>query len=325
MKNRFYDNTRVSSFRTCPRSYMFRHMLHWTPKSKSFALTFGSGWHEGMDVIWREISKDTDMDATELAKLAMEGFMEAWKGDGHPGIDDMNFGIDQPWGFRSPMTALEMYLEYIDERRNFFKNDFELVDIERPFAVPLSPTDDSLFYVGRLDKTFRSRGKLYIGEHKTTTAYKKDGPFMYAFLESFSPNSQVDGYMFGGRMIYGEKLKGIMVDAALVHKTIHDAFRFIPVERQFAQLDAWLWETHYQIDQIEANITAYEEAEPGNDYLAAFPKNTTSCANYGGCIYRGLCKMWANPKGKECPPGFKEEKWSPFEKLELAKIGLEEN
>jgi len=324
MKDRFYDNTRVSSFRGCPRSFLYRHVMHWTPEHKSYALTFGSGWHEGMDVIWRELAKDPKVDAVDLAKEAVKAFMVIWKEDGHPSMDEMSFGDDQPWGFRSPMTALEMFINYIDERRSFITADnFELVDIERPFAVPLDPDDPTLFYVGRLDKSFKRMGKYYLGEHKTTTAYKKDGPFMYAFIESFSPNSQVDGYSFAARMIYGEKFKGVMIDAALVHKTIHDEFRFIPVERQFSQLDAWLWETHYHIAQIEANMAAVEATEPHDAYLAAFPKNTTTCANYGGCVYRDLCKMWANPIGKDCPNGFKVEKWSPFEELELVSLGLE--
>lgn len=323
--NKYYDNTRVSSYRSCPRSFFFRHVKHWEPVRKSAALIFGGAWHEGMDEIWTKLVEQPDIDTIELSKLALKAFMGKWIEEGFPALDEIGPEEEQMIGFRHPMTALEMYIEYIDQRRGYITDPrFKLLAVEKPFAVPLDPDDPTLFYVGRLDKVFQRGRDVYVGEHKTTTAFRKDGGFMSTFLDSFSPNSQIDGYTFAAHIEYGDAVTGVMVDAALVHKNHHDIFRFIPIERQFSQIEGWLWETHYHIDQIEQNKEAFKQCDPDASYMPAFPKNTQSCAMYGRCPYASVCKMWPNPAGKDTPPGFHVNKWSPFKTLELEKIGLSE-
>jgi hypothetical protein len=144
-------------------------------------------------------------------------------------------------------------------------------------------------------------------------------------MDSFSPNSQVDGYLYAAHLIYGDKVKACWIDASLVHAKEHNGFRFIPVERQLQQLGAWLWETRYWIAQIEANESAYGNYIHANDeaqdeYMPAFPKNTSSCNNFGNCSFLDLCKMWSNPAVKKDPPGFAVDHWEPFNVLEFNKI-----
>ena len=325
MTDKFYDNTRISAFRVCPRMFFYRHVKHWVPERLSPALVFGGGWHEMMDVVWDRIANNPEMDAEDIAKLSFKAFLDYWAERGMTPIDEMDEDEVERLGARHPMNAYEMVYNYIDERRALLSSsELKLLEIEIPFAVPLDPNNAQLFYVGRLDKVFSFRGSVYVGEHKTTSEYKKDGPFRDSFIDSFSPNSQVDGYAFAGHIKYGELFKGIWIDAALVHKQIHDAFKLIPIERLDSQLDAWLWETIYQVRQIEANKEQCSTLDPNDKYLAAFPKNTSSCSMYGGCTYRDVCRMIANPLGRDAPNGFKEEPWSPFKELELEKIGMKE-
>lgn len=161
--------------------------------------------------------------------------------------------------------------------------------------------------------------------HNTTTSYRKGGPFRNDFLDSFSPNSQIDGYLYRMRMEYGNDSGGVRVDAALVHKQVHDGFKFIPEDHQFAQIDSWLWTTHYWIDQIEANKAILaERSSLDMPYLAAFPQNTNSCGNYGGCPYADICRAVANPAKLEGKPplGYHRNHWSPFSEIKLEKIGF---
>jgi hypothetical protein len=127
-------------------------------------------------------------------------------------------------------------------------------------------------------------------------------------------------------MLYGDECKAVWVDGALVHKKVHDGFIFIPVERQTSQLDAWLWETRYFIDQIEGNWDAMRgQNDPKAPYMSAFPKCTNSCQDFArNCSYIDLCKSWSNPQGhtRTAPEGYKQDPWSPFDRLELSKIGL---
>lgn len=326
-KNRFYDNTRISSFRTCPRKYYFRHILDWTGEGFVPPLTFGGAWHSAMDFVWKECCGTHGHFKTEdIVRTAYsDGFLPHWLEEGGPDPDEMGSDVIEELGMRTPMVALEMLYNYVDERRGFL-SEIELLEVELPFAVPLDPEDETLFYVGRFDKVFRMKGGVYIGEHKTTSLFAKIGGFRSTFIDSFSPNSQIDGYLHALHMLYPDEAKGIWIDAALVHKNHHDIFKIIPIERQIDQLDSWLWETRDWIGQMEEQTSALSVLEKLNgSYMPAFPKNTNSCQDFArSCTYINLCKAWSNPRGKELPAGLQIDKWSPFERLELGKIGLEE-
>lgn len=330
---KFFDNTRISSFKVCPRRYYYEHVRHWRPDSKSVALTFGSAWHAAQDVIWgaqtggslhlMAVKRDSNK---ALVDEAYAAFIKTWLEDKLPHPDEMSPDELADFAPRTPQIAKEMLYAYIDARSHLFQDpSFKVVDVERPFAVPLDPDDASLWYVGRLDKVFQYRGSFYVGEHKTTTAYKKGSYFRSDFLDSFSPSSQIDGYLFALRMMFGDKASAVWVDAALVHKIEHDGFKFIPIERQHQMIDAFLWTTRHWIDEIEGNKLALAEREADDaPYLAAFPQNTSSCGQYGGCPFRSICQTIANPAKETQPPlGFKTEIWDPLQKIDLSKIGFE--
>lgn len=321
----FYDNTRISDYRTCPRRFYFRHVRHWVPDATAVALIFGSAWHAAMDVLWVAMTAHKGMKLTvkDIVSMSYDAFVLKWIQEGAPHPSEMDADDIEEFQPRTPMIAKEMLHGYLTARSNFFQR-IELIDVERPFAVPLDAGDDTRQYVGRLDKSFTDEGRFRLAEHKTTTAYKINGYFRNDFLDSFTPNSQIDGYQFAANLLYDRPLDSIHVDAALVHKSVHDGFKFIPVDRMESQLDAWLWETHVWIDQIEANKAALaDEGRTNTPYMAAFPKNTSSCGSYGGCPYRDICKAVANPhKLRKVPLGYKVSPWSPFNEIALEKIGF---
>jgi hypothetical protein len=329
---RLFDNTRLSVFKSCPRKYLLEHIYDLRPSMKSAALIFGGAWHEGMDVIWREhAAKKADFPS--VVAEAYAAFCRHWIEAGMPPPDEIDPDEMERMLPRIPQVAEEMFWNYLEARQYIFKDpSFKLIAIEQPFAVPLDPNDNSLFYVGRLDKTFEFRRQIIVGEHKTTTSYRKalgkgGVPFRSDFLDSFSPNSQIDGYLYASRQLYGAKATSVWVDAALVHKTVHDGFTFIPVDRQFAQLDAWLWETMHWVDQVESNIAVLNERSAdaaSTRYLAAFAKNTGNCSSYGGCPMMDICKTIANPATlTEVPLGYRVESWSPFQIVKLQELGFE--
>jgi len=326
---KFYDNTRISAFKKCPRFFYYRHVRDWTRGTNS-ALVFGGAWHEAMDCVWALLcDKETSHTTEEIVDRAMVEFMGKWYKDGMENPEEMDSIDLDNLRTNRPDIAREMLFEYIGTRRNLLqRDDFTLLEIEKPFAVPLDPNDPSLFYVGRIDKTFDFQGNIIAGEHKTTSLYSKSTGIRPQYLSSYSPNSQIDGYLYAGNIEFGPRFKSIWIDIALKHKTIHDTFVFLPIERQNTHLDSWLWEIHYWIGQIEANKEALmiTESERGQQkYMAAFPKNTNSCMDFNTeCTFMDLCKMWTNPTEKETPNGFKEEKWEPFNILNLESIGLEQ-
>lgn len=307
----YHDNTKVSDYRRCPRFFYFRHELGWVVDTPRLALAFGGAWHKAMDILWTNINDEY------ASNLAYDAFLLAWIGEyklSHP--DDMGPAEIEQCGMRHPFTAHEMLINYVAVRRTWI-SECEVLAIERPFIVSLS---DDIFYAGRIDKIVKRRGKIHGIEHKTTSAYKKDGPFRKQFLESFSPDSQIDGYLFAGHELYGQDFQGIYVDGALVHKTIHDGFCMIPVQRHPKQLEAWKWETQEQVGLIRHN-KGFQNLATDIGFMAAWPKNTNSCWDFNAaCSYLNLCKSWPDPREKELPSGYVVDKWDPFTFLGLEEL-----
>lgn len=324
MKNRYYDNTRLSDHRRCNRYFFWRHRANLVPVGTGLALVFGQCWHLAMERLWPDVN--AGLPDKEVLLRAAKAFIDGWTEHNLP-VDPTPEEADN-MSPRTVATAVAMLEHYIAQRKAFIKN-CKLISIERPFAVPIDPNDPTLLYVGRKDKVVcDDRGKILPVEHKTTTAYLKDGGFKRSFTDSFSPNSQVDGYIHAQIMESGpENVRGLYVDAALVHEKVHDKFMMIPVTRMGEMLDAWLYETHTEISRIEANDLALAEVKPSDPYMAAFGKNTSACQDYGGCAYVNLCKGVTNPAkylaaDAPVPSGYKRSAWEPFSVLKLEQIGL---
>lgn len=325
---RYFDNTRLSYMKDCERKFYYRHRRHWRPQGTAIALVFGLAWHEAMEVVWPAINRGEPEDSAFQAGMA--AFEKRWVEESLPSFAEWDMEHNDKFSPRTPGVAAEMLYNYILRRGNWIR-ECEILAVEMPFAVPLEVHDENLFYIGRIDKVVRHRTDGLLGiEHKTTTAYKKDGGFRRDYLESFSPNSQVDGYIHALKMQHGTLAKGVWVDAALVHKQVHDQFKFIPCERIFAMLNAWGFDTTSVIDRIEYEDHRLEEFQSSDEvhsaeFMPAFPKNTEMCdTKYGPCAYKDVCRFIPNPeKLSEPPDGYIEEKWEPFDILNLSQIGLQ--
>lgn len=316
-KARLYDNTRLSDYKRCPRYFFYRHVLSWVPKGTRLPLIFGGSWHRALEVVWANIGRIDKRE--ELVKAAFAAFVEEWTNAGLP--YPLTYEQEKEFSPRTPMKAYDMIIAYISDRAERFR-DFRILAIEQPFIVPLDPLDPTLFYVGKIDKIVEYNAGKVIGiEHKTTTAYAKNGGFRGIFLDSFSPNSQVDGYQYALHMLYPERAGGVWVDAALVHRE-NEAFQFIPVEKQLKYLDSWLWDTRDWIRRVESDLRCYViadremEGDDPPDYMMAFPKNTNSCWDFmSACPYHDPCKAWANPLNRQMPDEYVHEPWDPLDQV----------
>lgn len=327
MIRKYYDNTLISGYRACPRKFYFRHIRNWKPTGTALPLVFGLSWHEAMDVVWGLAASDKG--DRDIRELAMEAFYDIWEREyGFARMENMDVAETDKCSPRTPGIAMEMLDNYISQRRDLLSK-FKILAIEQPFAVPLQKDESDLLYVGRMDKNFKHNGDVIIGEHKTTSLYGKATGFRPMFTDSFSPNAQVDGYLHAGHMLYGDDLRSIWIDGALVHKTVHDKFKFIPIDRQLSQLDAWLSDTRQWIDAIkdDEKRLAHELIGPALSYMKSFRKNTDNCYSYNSpCSYMHICKGCGNPTTIAEPPElFEEDAWSPFDVLELDLIGLKDD
>lgn len=330
---RIYSNSQISKYDTCNRQHLFYYILGLKGESKAPAPTFGRGWHKAMDVVWKRMCvsllDDEPPNRGNIIKDAYAAFEEEWVSEGFPGILELTPEDEQELKARTPYTAIGMIEEYVDIRGDFLRDKIKLIAVEQPFLVPLDPSDDELWYCGVVDKAIEYQGRVYFVDHKTTSAYAIKGGFRSTFTESFSPDTQIDGYIYAGRMLYGDKFKGVFIDGALVHKKVHDKYCLLPIERQTSQLDSWLWETLDKIKRIEKDkLRAAESKIDGRgEYLPAFVKNTQNCYSFNTpCSYMDLCKAWANPINdmakKGTPIGFRIDHSSPFDHIRLEELGI---
>lgn len=316
---RLYDNTRLSDYKRCPRYFFFRHVMDWVSTGeRKVALVFGSSWHAAMDRLWETTALRSPRDV--VVDSAFGAFIKTWIKEGMPPPSEIDLSMSEILMPRTPARAAEM-LEYYYDKRWAFIQSMEILDIERPFAVPLSPTDATLFYVGRIDKVLQPDSRSIRGiEHKTTTAMRLSGReqrISGMFKSSFSPNSQVDGYLYALDLLYPGKRTDVYVDAALVHKLGEDT-AFIPEERKEPMLDMWLWETHDWIDKIETDKARLTECRPSDPIMAAFGKRTDACHDFNtACVFLDLCKARANPLtwGAEAPQGYAVSHWDPLDHI----------
>ncbi len=303
----FKDNSRLSEFKLCPRKYWFHYVQHLVPAWKRIPLDFGTSWHNAMDFLYINYFENGKQ-GVELGKIAFEGFLEAWTELGYPA--EIELGDETNYKARTPGTAREMLMNYVLTRSNWLST-LELVSVELPFAVPLDPDNPLRFYVGRLDKVVKEKGYYWVVEHKTTSLYSIKLGMQDGFTDSFDPNSQIDGYSFALKMLFGAKSMGVVVDGALVHKTHHDVFKFIPVNKGAGYANQWLRDSNYWWDQVE-------KAKELNHYALNAPQACRTI--YGACEYKNIC-AYTNSKEdiKEAPSGYKIEKWEPFSFDELQK------
>lgn len=314
LTDRFDDNTRIGSYKDCPRRYFIRHVLNWRSEGTAITLAFGQAWHSAMDVVWT-YAKRVPQD--KLPDLAMAKFYETWEKEGF--ISDLDTEQIRALEPRTPGIAHEMLAQYTNVRWNMLQSA-DLIQAEQPFAVPL-PNLDNSWYVGRLDKVISYQGNTIALEHKTTAMYSKASGFQSNYIEGWYTDAQIKGYLFGGGLWY-PGLSQVWVDAALVHKTVHDQYRFVPVTHSFDIIkeflnDAEEWVTRMTADEYLWNEKGY--LGPG-----CFPKNENQCqGKHGNCTFIDICRTTANNQfTPDTPPpaGYIVEKWSPFETLGLEKI-----
>lgn len=305
------DNTMISSYRTCPRKFYYRHIRSWRGIGTAPALAFGSAWHEAMDVVWKLSQKDQGIE--QIHAYAMAKWSQKWEEEGFSTM--LNMAEQDQLSPRTPGNASEMVWNYIEKRTPFLKT-IDLVFCEKPFMVTF--TDPGLpKYIGRIDKGFRDEsGNFKLGEHKTTSLYAVKGGIQPRYIESFSPNSQIDGYFFASQRELNLNATACFADLALVHKQHHNIFKMVPLTRNQPAINNWETETTSWIDMMLADYSALlrlEEDEP----MHCFPRNTDSCFDFfTQCTYIDLCRYKDKPQAiHDLPPGLVVEKWEPFKVL----------
>lgn len=321
------DNSTVSCFRDCRRRALYRYVKDWTKDGPEPAsLAFGRGWHNGLDALYKlyyttrdETSKlfkaewpkikASDAFLETIADTAYKAFLEEWTDAGYPETPSFEDLETDPK--RTPIRAKNMFIQYYLDMMHIM-DGWSLIASETPFIVPLDDTETKYWYGGRTDKIIASEEGLWLVEHKTSSLYSKSSGFQSAFSDSFSPNSQIEGYMFAlhwlkarGEIKSDLPIVGVIVDAALVHKT-QFYFKRIPIYYDERLVTQWYEEVIQYVHEFDQTL------ENGK-----WSRNTDSCqGKYGCCQFVDVCRMYPdhNPllANNQPPQGFTERAWTPY-------------
>lgn len=145
--------------------------------------------------------------------------------------------------------------------------------IEMPFAFDSGirntiTGEGNYIFCGRLDEGIEHMNFTMIRDAKTTK-YSLDG----SYYERYSPDNQMSMYSLAGKVVLGEPIDSILIDAAQITKSFSRFGRGF-VERTPGQLDEWLRDQEYWIRLNEQFVR--------DGY---WPMNDTSCSKYGGCPF----------------------------------------
>lgn len=304
------DSTKIQCFQDCPRRFFYEYILGWRQDTPNVHLSFGSAWHEAMEVLMLALHADTRIGYTDTAvAAAFHAFMLVYQ----EALDyDPAMGLDCGKDPANARRALEMYA------KTWSRDNFETLFTEVAGTVPL--TEDRLIHF-KMDGIVRDKDGLWGYEHKTA------GKAYNSWREKWAIITQVGTYCYAMYCMYGDEAAGVMVNGAILRKPTKTApnnneMIRVPIRKNKAQIADWLWTTQHWLQQLDWNFDALTRCSQDDDVLMAFPKNPTSCTKFG-CAHPGLCASVPNPlrRAGSPPPGYTVRHWDPrVEQDERTKI-----
>lgn len=259
----FYVNaSSVDIINTCPRKAEYALLRGMRKEDESEALVFGKAIHAALETLYRadpaKRSLSDMIAAFEAAGASLASVPETEKRSLSNGVKILNRYFAS--------YASDPWVIYSDDKGPFVERSFEL-----PFKTHNKFT--SVFVHGQMDAVMQNTetGELVVVDHKTTSTVSD-------LINRVKPNLQFSLYAWAANQM-GLKVSRVMVNGIQVAKTKSDFLRIFTDRGpdDFAELDLSLTHAIEQYDKFSA--------------ADAWPMNTSSCSNYGGCQYLGICQL----------------------------------
>lgn len=302
------DNTKLSSFRSCPRKYYFRHILGLKEDKVAPPLNFNAAIHAGYAGWLTGLPADTAIGNALRSMQAQEFDPEQW---------------------RTPDKVVELLTALFQEEPPPLVKDKEgkpLVEVS--FAFPLLTLDDfnlrktldecgysDLIYCGIVDMFSTIGDKIIIVDHKgcgRLTGKGKEKSLPSYFWEGFKPHCATTGYLWGASHFFSDRIHTVMINGLGCDKYGvsfgRQTFTYTPEE-----VDEWRQSTI-------ATVKAMLHLELDNKLSVQY--NSDACYNYGRrCEFSAMCSVPASQR-KGLESLYKVEIWDPMNarKTEAAKL-----
>lgn len=314
-----WDATSIKAFETCPRYYFYKHIEGWQPRRKSVHLIFGGHYAKALESYHAYVASGFTQDEA-VREVIAELMIETWNypscvscsgtGEAGPNMTCAECGGDgyvaeggAPWqsdhNTKTRENLVRTVVWYLDQ----FGSDDNCktlilssgkAAVEHSFQIDM---DNGIVYAGHMDRVVEYGHKIYVQDQKTTGT-----TITPRFFEQFNPDTQMSGYTFAGKALFGIPIHGVMIDGAQI------AVGFSRFERGFTfrdegQLNEWY-------DTTMHTVLRAQEATREN----FFPMNAQSCGNYGGCQFRNVCSRSPHVREQFLKADFeKQPRWDPLQ------------
>lgn len=289
-----WDSTSLGELKTCPRKYYYSILEGW--QGISDHLTFGIHYHSAIERY--DHAKAEGLDHDDALDRAVEYCLTET-------VTRLPNGSWRPWASVEPnknrFTLLRTVVWYLDQFQDdsaqtiILSSGKPAVELSFSFEIDQKIDNTRAVLCGHLDKIVDFTGKKFVMDHKTTKYALDD-----RYFAQFNPDNQMTLYTLASRVVYGEPVKGIIIDAAQV---LVNSSRFLRgfTYRYEEELTEWLAETSYYISLAESFAKA-----------SFWPKNDKACGLYGGCAFRPVCS--AKPSFRETllKASFRQRTWDPL-------------
>lgn len=299
-----WDSTSLSALQTCPKYYEYVMIEGWRSHEESVHLRFG-GWFASALEQYHRLRAEEASHGYAMEKVLESVLMDTW-------IDDAPW--DSKHSKKTRETLVRSIIWYLENYKNdqtetvILENGKPAVELSFRFEIDkqiksnLVPEyifhDDGPKYslCGHLDRVLRFDGQLFVQDQKTTGSTV--GPF---FFDQFNPHTQMSLYTLASRVVFNALVSGVMLDGVQI------AVGFTAFARAFTmrsedQLEEWLGNVSDWLDQAERYSAT-----------GRYPRNESSCGNYGGCRFRSVCSKSPKVRQQFLETNFdKKNPWNPL-------------
>ena len=286
-----WDATSVDLAATCLRKYYYSMIRGIKPRQQSVHLIFGGIYASALETFYKLRAGGDDYE-TALRSVVRQALIDSWDTERSAPVPFEDTKKTRPNLIRTLVWYLE---EFGIEDPNGLVT-YHLADGQP--AVELSFTfeiDDDILYCGHLDRVSKMGDHLYVVDQKTT-----GGTVGQYFFDRYSPDNQMSGYAYAGRVVLSAPISGVIIDAAQIAINF-SRFERQPVTRTKAQLEEW-----------RKNALHFIKVAQSASYLQDFPMNTTACNNYGGCPFKPLCSKDPSVREAYIKSDYVEHVWDPL-------------
>lgn len=215
-----FSYTALSTFENCPRSFMYKYILHERPEESTIATEIGSILHKGRELVSTALMQGQKPDYEGIKRIVYEGWTGHDKANGDRieqlmGINDIKVNYWEDWmaeeeGIPSYNQRMQTYLDHLrDEEQN---TEWHPIAAEKQFSYLYGGVE--LF--GVIDKIEENdKGQLRIIDYKSSKKVydekKLKSPLqLYVYtlaVQQMYPDKEIEGCYYDFIML-GEIVQG---------------------------------------------------------------------------------------------------------------------